>query len=170
MYLRIILTVGFAMHEQEAADRSLQQQMDSFKEACRAADLKLTHQRLEIYRELARANDHPSAETLHKRLQKGMPTLSLDTVYRTLATFARHHLVKKVQTVDSQAHYEAQMSQHHHVICDTCKEILDFNWRSFDASSVPEDLRQWGSITNKNVTMHGTCRKCQAIKEGKKPA
>lgn len=158
------------MPEHEASNRSLQQQMESFEKACRAADLKLTHQRLEIYRELARATDHPSAEALHKRLQKGMPTLSLDTVYRTLATFEQYHLVKKVQTVDSQAHYEAQMTQHHHVICDTCKEIIDFHWSSFDASSVPEDLQHWGSIKNKNVTVHGTCRKCQAVKEGKKPA
>ena len=142
--------------------------MKSFEEACRAADLKLTHQRLEIYRELARATDHPSAEALHQRLQQGMPTLSLDTVYRTLTTFTRHHLVKKVQTVDSQAHYEARMSQHHHVICDTCKQILDFHWPAFDTSNIPEDLRQWGAIANKNVIIHGTCRQCQALKEEKK--
>lgn len=144
--------------------------MNSFEEACRAANLKLTHQRLEIYRELAKATDHPSAETLHKRLQIGMPTLSLDTVYRTLATFEQHHLVKKVQTVDSQAHFEAQMFQHHHIICDRCKEIMDFHWSSFDASNIPEDLQQWGAIRNKNVTIYGTCRKCQAIKEGENPA
>jgi Fur family peroxide stress response transcriptional regulator len=158
------------MSENKELNRSLQQQMKSFEEACRAADLKLTHQRLQIYRELVRATDHPSAESLHKRLQKDMPTLSLDTVYRTLATFEQHHLVKKVQTVDSQAHFEAQMTQHHHVICDTCKEIMDFHWSSFDAFSVPEDLQQWGSIKNKNVTIHGTCRKCQRVKEGENPA
>lgn len=144
--------------------------MRSFEEACRDANLKLTHQRLEIYRELASATDHPSAETLHRRLQKAMPTLSLDTVYRTLATFEQHHLIKKVQTVDSQARYEARMIQHHHLICDTCKEIMDFYWTSFDASSVPEDIQAWGSIKNKNVTLYGTCRKCQAMKKGGNPA
>jgi Fur family peroxide stress response transcriptional regulator len=151
--------------EKKRGNTSLQQMMESFEEACRSADLKLTHQRLEIYRELATATDHPCAETLHRRLLKHMPTLSLDTVYRTLATFAQHHLVKKVQTVDSQARFEAEMSQHHHVICDSCKEIMDFQWGSFDASSVPGDIEQWGSITNKNVTIHGTCRKCQATQQ-----
>jgi len=135
--------------EKKRGNTSLQQMMESFEEACRSADLKLTHQRLEIYRELATATDHPCAETLHRRLLKHMPTLSLDTVYRTLATFAQHHLVKKVQTVDSQARFEAEMSQHHHVIC----------------YSVPGDIEQWGSITNKNVTIHGTCRKCQATQQ-----
>lgn len=143
--------------------------MEAFEEACRAAGLKLTHQRLEIYRELARATDHPSAETLHRRLHVTMPTLSLDTVYRTLTTFVQRHLIKKVETVDSQAHYEAQMIQHHHLICDTCKEIMDFQWSAFDASTIPEDVEQWGSIKNKSVTIYGTCRKCQAIKQGQAP-
>ncbi|MDO8947013.1 MAG: Fur family transcriptional regulator [Desulfocapsaceae bacterium] len=153
------------MFEYEAPNSSLQQQMESFGEACRAADLKFTHQRLEIYRELAGASDHPSAEILHKRLQKNMPTLSLDTVYRTLATFEQHHLVKKVETVGSQARFEAQMTQHHHLICDTCKEIMDFQWSSFDGASLPEDIHQWGAIRNKNVTIYGTCRRCQSLKK-----
>jgi Fur family peroxide stress response transcriptional regulator len=153
------------MSENKDGKSSLQQQMESFGEACRAADLKLTHQRLEIYRELAGATDHPSAEILHKRLQKAMPTLSLDTVYRTLATFKQHHLVKKVDTVDSQARFEAQMTQHHHLICDTCKEIIDFHWSSFDGTPLPEDIQEWGAIRNKNVTIYGTCWRCQALKK-----
>ncbi|MDD3815829.1 MAG: Fur family transcriptional regulator [Desulfocapsaceae bacterium] len=156
------------MSENFTPDSSLQQQMETFEETCRTADLKLTHQRLEIYRELAKATDHPSAEMLHKRLQKTMPTLSLDTVYRTLTTFEQHHLVKKVQTVDSQARFEAQMVQHHHLICDSCKEIMDFHWNSFDSTPLPADIRQWGTIRNKNVTIHGTCQKCQALKKVKK--
>jgi len=141
--------------------------MESFEEACRAADLKLTHQRLEIYRELARATDHPSAETLHRRLHQAMPTLSLDTVYRTLTTLEQHHLIKKVETVDSQAHYEVQTMQHHHLICDTCKEIMDFQWPAFDAAVIPEEVGQWGAVKNRSVTVYGTCRKCQAIKQVK---
>lgn len=155
------------MTENQQSKTPLRHQMESFEEACRAADLKLTHQRLEIYRELAMATDHPSAEALHRRLHTTMPTLSLDTVYRTLTTFVQHHLIKKVETVDSQAHYEAQMIQHHHLICDTCKEIMDFQWRAFDASAIPEDAEQWGAIKNKSVTIYGTCRKCQAMKQGK---
>ncbi|MFH2124317.1 MAG: Fur family transcriptional regulator [Pseudomonadota bacterium] len=154
------------MSDNHDLNRSLALQMDTFEEACRAADLKLTHQRLEIYRELAGATDHPTAEILHKRLQRSMPTLSLDTVYRTLTTLEQHQLIRKVETVDSQARFEARMIQHHHIICDRCKEIKDFYWSSFDASSVPEDIREWGAIKNKNVTIHGTCRRCQALQEG----
>ena len=46
----------------------LEQMMVHFSTACRTAGLKLTHQRTEIYRQLLVTADHPSAETLHKRL------------------------------------------------------------------------------------------------------
>ena len=138
----------------------LQKKMTDFEDACRGAGLKLTHQRLEIYRELAMSKDHPSAETLHKRLKKKLPTISLDTIYRTLSTFEEKNLIKRVQTVESQARFEAQMNQHHHLICDKCKQIIDFQWTGFDDVDLPDEIAQIGQIRNKNVILLGTCRNC----------
>jgi len=134
--------------------------MVSFEQACKTAGLKLTHQRLEIFRELARAKDHPAAETLYKRLQKRIPTISLDTVYRTLASLEKHDLIHRVNTTESQARFEADTGQHHHLVCTRCKEIIDFHWQGFDQSALPDDLRSWGRLTRRNVTLHGVCRKC----------
>jgi hypothetical protein len=50
----------------------------------KASGVKLTAQRLEIFRELAATADHPDAETLFRAVQARLPTVSLDTVYRTL--------------------------------------------------------------------------------------
>ena len=47
---------------------ALKQQLADFENACRKIALRLTPQRLEIFRELAKATDHPSAEILHQRL------------------------------------------------------------------------------------------------------
>ena len=87
----------------------IQKKLENFETACRESGLKVTHQRLEIFRELAAADDHPTAETLYNRLQKVMPTLSLDTVYRTLTTFEEHDLISRVQTTESHARFEAEM-------------------------------------------------------------
>ena len=54
----------------------LKKQLSSFEKACRDAGLRLTRQRLGIFRELARVTDHPSAETLYQRLIDKMPNLS----------------------------------------------------------------------------------------------
>lgn len=148
------------MLNQHEKKQSLNDKLAEFESACKVAGLKLTHQRLEIYRELVQAVDHPAAETIYTRLKKRMPTISLDTIYRTLTTFENHGLIRKVQTAESQARFEAQMMQHHHLICDKCKQIMDFQWQLFDESTLPETISSWGQIKRKNVVLHGICDKC----------
>ncbi|SNB45896.1 Fur family transcriptional regulator [Geobacter sp. DSM 9736] len=138
----------------------LQGEISRFENACREAGLRLTHQRLEIYRELASASDHPSAETLHQRLRQRMPMLSLDTVYRTLSTLAQYGLIHKVDTAESQSRFDAAPVKHHHLICSRCKEIVDFGWREIDEAPLPEEIHSWGCIGSKSIVAYGVCRKC----------
>ncbi len=138
----------------------LKQQLTSFEAACRQAGLRLTPQRIEIFRELAKSTDHPSAETLHLRLSEKMPTLSLDTVYRTLGTFAGHGLVNKVETIESQARFEAAHVLHHHLVCEKCKQIMDFQWQYIDQATLPEIANSWGRVERKSVVAYGTCSSC----------
>jgi Fur family peroxide stress response transcriptional regulator len=132
----------------------------AFENACREAGLRLTHQRLEIYSELAFACDHPTAEIIHQRIRKKIPTISLDTVYRTLATFAHHGLINKIETVESQARFEVKITRHHHLICRKCNAINDFQWESLDDVKLPVEISRWGRIENKNVIVYGTCSQC----------
>ena len=140
--------------------KSLKLQLSAFEDACRDAGLRLTPQRIEIFRELAQATDHPSAETLHLRLTDKMATLSLDTVYRTLNTFAGHGLVNKVETVESQARFEAAHVLHHHLVCEKCKQIMDFQWQLIDQATLPETVKAWGRVERKSVVAYGTCSEC----------
>jgi Fur family peroxide stress response transcriptional regulator len=134
---------------------------------CRDTGMKLTQQRLEVYSELAHASDHPSPETLHRRLLPKMPSLSLDTVYRTLATLAQYNLVQRVETFQSQVRYEAVQTPHHHLICRECQNISDFPWSSFDTARLPKETKSWGVVERKSVVLTGICRECQK-KSGRK--
>ena len=144
---------------------TLLKKFEHFKTACHEAGLKVTHQRMEIFRELASADDHPTAETLYKRLQKNIPTLSLDTVYRTLTTFEEHDLISRVQTTESHARFEAEMEVHHHAICNQCQRITDFHWDICDKSQLPEQIAKWGEIRNKQITLRGVCGECAQVKK-----
>jgi Fur family peroxide stress response transcriptional regulator len=137
-----------------------QRLMDHFQATCRSHGLKITHQRLEIYRALLATDKHPSAESLHGKLSETMPTLSLDTVYRTLATFEELGLVKRVETMGSQARFEAVIEPHHHFFCDQCGRLIDFCWHSFDHVELPEELQGIGRVKDANVVVHGICRDC----------
>jgi Fur family transcriptional regulator, peroxide stress response regulator len=137
------------------------------KTVCQGAGLKLTQQRIEIFSELANASDHPSPETLHRRLKPRMNAISLDTVYRTLSTLAHHNLVQKVETFQSQVRYETVQPPHHHLICRTCQKICDFPWSSFDSSNLPKETYSWGIVERKSAVLTGICRKCSKKTSGK---
>lgn len=146
------------------AEKNFQEQLRHFEQICKDAGLKLTHQRLVIYTELLRSHDHPSAEALYKRLEEPLPSLSLDTVYRTLATFEKLGLVHRLETVSSQARYEARGLRHHHFLCDACGQVFDFFWPSFDTVRLPESLGEIGEIDRTSVVAHGLCTGCKAKK------
>lgn len=143
----------------------LQKRLEHFHTSCRLAGLKVTPQRLAIFRALAAASDHPTAEALYKRLLKTMPTLSLDTVYRTLTTFEKHDLISRVQTAESHARFEAELVQHHHAVCSRCHRITDFQWDICDTSQLPEQIAIWGKIQNKQITLRGICAECAGKQE-----
>jgi len=138
----------------------LEQTMQQFVTACKQAGLKVTHQRTEIYRHLLLEPDHPSAEILHKRLLPSLPSISLDTVYRTLTTLEQHGLVSRIQTAESQARFEAVYAPHHHLICSRCKRVVDFQWPAIDRLDLPADVSNWGQIDSKTIVVYGTCMHC----------
>ena len=144
-----------------------QQRISQFEQICKSAGLKVTQQRLEVYCELLESADHPSAETIYRRLAERLPTLSLDTVYRTLATFEKLHLVHRVETTGAQARYEALTSRHHHFLCDDCGKVIDVYWQDFDTIPLPVPAEGIGSIDHASVVMRGVCATC--LDRRKKP-
>lgn len=137
----------------------ISKQIDFLARKCQKLGLKLTNQRIEIYKELVNADDHPSAETLHKRLVDRIPSLSVDTVYRTLATFCEYGLALKLPTAESQAHFEIQHTPHHHVICNTCRNICNL-YDVLQDEALSKKLANWGQIITQHVVVYGICRQC----------
>jgi Fur family peroxide stress response transcriptional regulator len=55
---------------------------------CREAGLKITPQRLAVYKVLLGSAEHPSAEAVFRKAREVLPNISLDTVNRTLLTLS----------------------------------------------------------------------------------
>jgi len=54
-----------------ATDKALSaQRLEIFTEAARNAGVKMTHQRLEIFREIADTREHPDVDTIYQRVRK----------------------------------------------------------------------------------------------------
>jgi len=90
------------------------------------AELKVTQQRLLIYRALHEVGPHPDAESLFAALQPQNPTLSLGTVYRTLDSFVQAGLVQRFAGEEGRMRFDPNLDKHHHLIDGKSKEVHDF--------------------------------------------
>ncbi len=145
------------MHNTQSSDRD---KIKAAEKICRGLGLKLTHQRLEILRELAIAKDHPSAEDVYKRVKPKIPPISYDTVYRSLALFERSGVIARVHHLDDRTRYDPNTSKHYHMVCIECKKIRDFSWPALDGMEVPEETEGWGEIQGQYLELRGICREC----------
>lgn len=128
--------------------------------ALRESGLRLTHQRLEVVREIARSDAHPDAESIYRAVRKRVPTISVDTVYRTLATLSDLGLVKRVGLTPSAARYDANARHHHHFICTRCGLIRDIDDRGLDAVKAPASTASLGRVESIEVQLRGVCVDC----------
>ncbi|MFO7975297.1 MAG: Fur family transcriptional regulator [Candidatus Hydrogenedentota bacterium] len=132
----------------------------AFRKRCRDAGLRLTPQRQEVYRELVQASDHPSAEMVHKRVTRRLPTMTLDTVYRTLGTLEEIGLAERVSVVRNTARFDGNMEPHHHFICRDCGEIVDVHSDRLDQLGIERDLPKGFQLHSWQVELRGLCPKC----------
>jgi Fur family peroxide stress response transcriptional regulator len=141
-------------------DRS-EKGLERLKAVVREAGVKLTHQRLEIFRELAGSETHPDAETIFRAVQQRMPTVSLDTVYRTLWMLHDLGLVTTLGPQRDRVRFDANVDRHHHYVCVRCGLVRDFDSEELNDLRVPDAVRQLGSIVDAQVQVRGLCAWCQ---------
>jgi len=60
----------------------LKEKMNAFQAKCREAGLKVTPQRMAVYKVLIESKQHPSAEMVFRKVRGVIPNISLDTVNR----------------------------------------------------------------------------------------
>jgi Fur family peroxide stress response transcriptional regulator len=143
----------------------IEARMRAFGEACASRGIKVTHQRLEIYRELASTEEHPDAEVIHQRVRKRIPTISRDTVYRNLKTLAEHGLVSVVGMSHERLRFDGNMAPHHHFVCVRCGMIRDFYSPGLGSIDFPAEAESFGEPVSLHVEVKGVCRTCRSIAE-----
>ena len=156
----------FRNHIVKIKNQEIDRRMDYFNEVCRDSGAKLTHQRMEIFREVAQTGHHPDAETVYQGVRKRMPTVSLDTVYRTLWWLKELGLVNTLGPPREGTRFDANLSSHHHFICLRCGLTQDFYSDILDKRKITDSVQSIGYVETTQVEVKGMCLEC-AAKEGK---
>ena len=145
--------------------KELDKRMTFFEHACRKSGAKLTHQRMEVFREVAQTSDHPDAEKVFKGLRKRMPMISLDTVYRTLWWLKELGLITMLGPTRERARFDANLNRHHHFVCTRCAMTRDFASDELDRLKLPDSLRYIGHVEKTQVEVKGICQKCAKLRK-----
>jgi Fur family peroxide stress response transcriptional regulator len=141
-------------------EATVRERLEHFKVAARAAGLKLTHQRLEIFRNVACSLEHPDSETVFRAVRRRMPTVSLDTVYRTLGTLSDLGLITALSPRRAGVRFDANLEEHHHFVCIRCGLTRDIESAAFRAPRIPDAVEAFGRIVATRVEVRGVCGAC----------
>jgi Fur family transcriptional regulator, peroxide stress response regulator len=99
--------------------------MDILAAKLREKGLKVTPQRLSIYGILLDTKEHPSAETIYEVVKSRMPSISFNTVYKTLSSLEESGLIKKLVVEENHYRFDADTSPHAHILCVKCNKLED---------------------------------------------
>jgi Fur family peroxide stress response transcriptional regulator len=139
----------------------LEKKMDAFQLRCHEVGLKVTPQRMTVYKMLIESKEHPSADTLYQKVRKIFPNISLDTVNRTLLTLNEIGAAFIVEGSGDAKRFDGNLKSHQHFKCIKCKRIIDFHHKPFDDIPVPKNLTKKFTVLKKTVYLEGICNLCK---------
>jgi Fur family peroxide stress response transcriptional regulator len=140
------------------------------EQGLRKAGIKLTHQRMVICREMASATGHPDADAVYKAVREKVPTIALDTVYRTLWMLLDLRLIDTLGIPRERTRFDGNAKPHHHFVCTKCGEARDFYSAAFELLEVPEEVRAFGDVQRTQVEVRGVCLRCLETSDSERRA
>ncbi len=132
-----------------------------FEQECRRRRLRLTAQRLAVYRALAADPGHPTAETVYAGLRRGMRGLSLATVYRILESLEHEGFVRRVSTTAGVGRFDARLSSHQHLVCRKCGRMADTELEALEQLSLPRRGPAGFVFERLDISIIGICAACR---------
>ena len=137
------------------------QQIEELVNSLREEGFRITPQRIAIVEYLLKTDDHPSAEHIHKIVQKRYPMVSLSTVYKTLDLLKEKKLVNEIK-VEGEARFDAHTDEHINLVCMNCGKIDDIDEDSIKEIQTKVARKSKYMILKSNFELFGYCNNCKS--------
>lgn len=98
---------------------------EPLRAALEAAGCRYTRQRAAVYDFLSRVETHPTAEDVYRVVRRGIPRISLATVYKALEALVHAQLAHKLTYGDGSARYDCRRDEHYHLRDVSTGEVHD---------------------------------------------
>jgi Fe2+ or Zn2+ uptake regulation protein len=133
------------------------------EDALRASGRRSTIQRRLILEVLAEGSVHLDASELHARVRERDPSISLATVYRTLAVLKEIGLVEEHRLGQDHGLYEAIHDEpHYHFTCLRCGKVIEFDTPLVERIEQELSEREGIGVARTHLLVSGYCAQCRA--------
>ena len=137
------------------------QQLEQIVILLRDEGFRITPQRMAIVDYLLKTEDHPSAEHIHKVIQRKHPMVSLSTIYKTLDLLKKKKLVSEIE-VEGEARFDAHTDDHINLVCMNCGKIEDVNEESIKDIQTKAERKSKYLILKSSFEFTGYCSNCKS--------
>lgn len=145
------------------SEKQLSHAINTLKES----GVRITPQRHAVLEYLLNSMSHPTADEIYKALEGKFPNMSVATVYNNLRVLREIGLVRELTYGDSSSRFESNMSEHYHVICNSCGKIVDFQYPSLnEVESLAEQVTGF-DVSHHRLEIYGICEECSEKKTAK---
>jgi Fe2+ or Zn2+ uptake regulation protein len=134
--------------------------IEDFKNILKEKGLKCTSSR-EMILEIFSGNKRPiRAEDSYNKLKNKIDEA---TIYRTISSFKKVGLIRRVNLRRESVYFELNNDHHHHIVCEKCGEIEDFKENSEIEKilgRIVEKSSRFKIINEHSLELFGVCSKC----------
>lgn len=126
--------------------------------------MRYSRQREAIALYLDSTKSHPTAEEIYRQVKEELPDISLATVYRNLKQLEELHLIRRLDTGEGEARFDADLSDHSHFLCEKCGRVYDLFDELVSPEVISQKLGEGFSVGRKTVYAYGICSGCNKEK------
>ncbi len=126
-------------------------------ELLKEKDIKPSFQRIKVLEYLMSDQEHPTADTIYKKLLLEVPTLSKATVYNTLNLFLEKGLVSPMSVDHHEIRFDLVTEEHGHFVCSKCQRVYNFPYKASDKYKGLDDFE----IDDVEIVLKGLCKYCK---------
>ena len=118
----------------------------------------MTKQKQVIMDVITASSEHLTADQIYLKAKERLPKIAVGTVYRNLGQMVERNAIRKFSVKGEPDHYDKNMMEHEHLICEKCGQIRDIE---IDGLMDYVQKKTGKDVTSLDIELKYICDQCK---------